>query len=542
MEFFQLDSFHLYIIIALSLINGILMCFASYKFFQMIQLTGYKLKGYFLWLKDTKAKYVSRMILLSLLSAFCVLVTSALFDVYHSDAIFSYLGLIFYFVFSIVFIKNLYSAPKKVPLKNTKRMTRLTIAMFIFVSALSFVLTAISLEYFGFVKFGIMCIVPILVPFIVPVVHAILIPLEQIIISAHASRAKRKLKLMPNLIKVGITGSFGKTSTKYILNTILRQKYKVCMSPHSFNTLTGLSKVVNNYLKQDDEILIAEMGARNIGDIKKLCKLINPKYGIITAVGNQHLYSFKTVENIFKTKNELVEYIPQDGKIVFNGNNDGATKLYESCQKPKEIVGAHKNSKIKAKNIVYDENGTTFDLVINKKEFSSHTYLVGSHNVQNILLCVELALTLGLSEEQIVKGISKLEPVPHRLELSKTPTNIILDDSYNASVEGSTVALEVLKSVGERKIVITPGLVELGEKEKQENINFGKRIAKVADIVVIVNNVNFEAIKEGLEQEKFSDENIYQVENLQKAKILIKDFIKKGDAILFENDLPDNYI
>ena len=542
MEFFQLDSFHLYIIIALSLINGLLMCFAAYKFFQMIQLTGYKLKGYFLWIKDTKAKYVSRMIMLSLLSAFCVLVTSALFDVYHSDAIFSYLGLIFYFVFSIVFIKNLYSAPKKVPLKNTKRMTRLTIAMFIFVSALSFVLTAISLEYFGFVKFGIMCVVPILVPFIVPVVHIILIPLEQIIISAHASRAKRKLKKMPNLIKVGITGSFGKTSTKYILNTILRQKYKVCMSPHSFNTLTGLSKVVNNYLKDDDQVLIAEMGARNVGDIKKLCKLINPKYGIITAVGSQHLYSFKTVENIFKTKNELVEHIPQDGKVVFNGDNEGSTKLYENCNKPKEIVGSHKNSKIYAKNITYNENGTTFDLIINKKQYSCNTYLVGSHNVQNILLCVELALTLGLKEEQIVAGISKLEPVPHRLELSKTPTNIILDDSYNASVEGSTVALEVLKSVGERKIVITPGLVELGEKEKQENINFGKRIAKVADIVVIVNNVNFEAIKEGLEQEKFSDENIYQAENLDKAKILIKDFVKKGDAILFENDLPDNYI
>jgi len=422
MKFFQLDNIHLYITMALSLINGVLMCFASYKFFQMIQLSGYKLKGYFLWLKDTKAKYVSRMILLSLLSAFCVLVTNALFDVYHSDAMFSYFGLIFYFVFSIVFINNLYTSPKKIPLKTTKRMTRLIIAMFVFVSLFTFALTAISTEYFGFVKFGIICFVPIFIPFIVPIVHAIMIPLEQFIIYCHASKAKRRLKKMPNLIKVGITGSFGKTSTKYILNTILSQKYKVCMSPHSFNTLTGLSKVVNNYLKPEDEVLIAEMGARNIGDIKKLCKLVNPKYGIITSVGSQHLLSFKNVENIYKTKYELVEYISEDGKIVFNGDNEGSVKLYDKCQKPKEVVGNHKNSKIKADNISYDEEGTSFNLIVNNKKYSCHTYLVGSHNVQNILLCVELALTLGLDADQIVEGISKLEPVPHRLELIKTPT------------------------------------------------------------------------------------------------------------------------
>ncbi|MBQ3047494.1 MAG: hypothetical protein IJD48_00565, partial [Clostridia bacterium] len=155
MEFFQLDNIHLYITIALSLINGILMCFASYKFFQMIQLTGYKLKGYFLWLKDTKAKYASRMLLLSLLSGFCVLVTNALFNIYHNDVIFSYFGLAFYFIFTIVFINNLYTSPKKIPLKTTKRMTRLIVAMFIFITIFTLFLTALSTEYFGFVKFGI---------------------------------------------------------------------------------------------------------------------------------------------------------------------------------------------------------------------------------------------------------------------------------------------------------------------------------------------------------------------------------------------------
>ena len=132
--------------------------------------------------------------------------------------------------------------------------------------------------------------------------------------------------------------------------------------------------------------------------------------------------------------------------------------------------------------------------------------------------------------------------IPHRLELIKTESNIILDDSYNASVDGSSMALKTLKNFGKRRIVITPGLVELGEKEKEENTNFGKKIAEVADIVVIVNKQNFEAIKQGLNEKGFKDENIYQATTLEQAKILMKDFIKKDDAILFENDLPDNYI
>ena len=202
----------------------------------------------------------------------------------------------------------------------------------------------------------------------------------------------------------------------------------------------------------------------------------------------------------------------------------------------------NKDSIIKAKNVCFDEEGTKFDLIIKNKTYNCSTALLGDHNVENILLCVQMAKKLGLTDEQIISGISKLKPVPHRLEIIKTEDNIILDDSYNASVDGCDVALKVLKCLGKRKIVITPGLVELGEKEKEENITFGKKIAKVADIVVIVNKVNFEAIKYGLNSEKFNEDNVYQAETLEKAKLLMKDFLKTGDAILFENDLPDNYI
>lgn len=541
MNFFAVDNIHLYITIALSVINGVLMCFASYKYFQIIQLSGYKLKGYFAWLKETKWSYALRMILLSLLSAFCVLVTNALFNVYHQEALYSYIGLVFYFYFTIVFIKALYNAPKKIPLKNTTRMTRLNVAMLIFVSLFSFVVVWGSFQYLSFVKFGALCVVPAVVVFIVPVVHLIMLPLEKLIVSRYLHQAKSKLAKRNDLIKIGITGSYAKTSVKYILNTILSQKYKVCMSPQSFNTQTGLSKVVNNYLTDLDQVLIAEMGARSKGDIKKLCKLISPQYAIITGISPQHLLTFKSLDNIKRTKFELVEALSQNGVCVFNGFDQEVCDMYSWANVDKKyLVGKDKD--ISAKDIQFDQDGTKFVLVLGEKEYNVHTKLLGEHNVQNILLCVQMAKCLGLSDQQIVRGIKSLQPVPHRLELVKTATNLILDDSFNANIRGSKIALDVLRKLPGRKIVITPGLVELGEREYDENVVFGEQIAGVADFVIIVNKVNFEAIKEGLDNKKFKEENISQAETLEQAKILMKEILQPGDTVLFENDLPDNYI
>ena len=153
-----------------------------------------------------------------------------------------------------------------------------------------------------------------------------------------------------------------------------------------------------------------------------------------------------------------------------------------------------------------------------------------------------LAYNLGLSMEQIRVGISKLQPINHRLEIKKENGITIIDDSYNSNVEGSVCALDVLKLFkNNRKIVITPGLVELGQMEKEENINFGKNIASVADIVIVVNKTNMEYIKEGLISENFPEKNILFVSSLIEGRIKLKEIAQKGDVILFENDLPDNY-
>ena len=544
MTFFNVGNAHMYIAIVLSIVNGIAMCFAAYKFFQIIQLSGYKIRSYFLWLRDTKARYVSRVILLSVMSIFCSVVTNVLFDVYQGDSLFSYFGLVFYFYFTIVFINNLYAAPKKIPLKHTRRMTRLNVAMFIVTACFSFIIIALGYEFINILKFGSLCVVPIFLPFLVPLVHLIMVPLENSIINSHVLKAKHKLKSYPDLIKIGITGSFGKTSTKYILNTILSQKYNVCMSPHSFNTITGLSRVVNDYLVKENQVLITEMGARSPGDIKKLTKIIEPKYAIITGVGSQHLLSFNTVENIIKTKYELIESLPKDGFAVFNGDNKIAYDMYEKCSVKKAITGnTREESEISFTRVRVDKNGTHFALKIGEESVNCNTKLLGRHNVENIMLCVRMAQELGLTIEEIANGIANLKPVPHRLEMTKTEDGtIILDDSYNASVEGCEVALEVLSKFGNNKLIVTPGLVELGRLEKEENFNFGVKMAKVASSIIIVNKVNLESIKEGILSTGFDEEKIYEAETLDVAKKLMKKILKPGDAVLFENDLPDNYI
>ncbi len=542
MAFFSADNINMYIAIALSVINGVLLCFASYKFFQIIQLTGYRVKGYFLWLKDTKAKYIFRIFMLAFLSVTCSFVSNVLFDMFDSNYLYSYIGLIFYFYFAIVFINNLYSAPKKVPLKNTARMSRLNVILFLFVAGISFILIAVFSEFFPIFKFSVLCLTPLMLPVLVPLVHLIMVPVEKLIAQRYILEAKVHLKRRPELIKIGITGSYGKTSTKYMLNSILSKKYNVCMTPHSFNTMIGLSKVVNDYLAPENEILIAEMGARNVGDIKKLASFVNPKYAIITNIGSQHMLSFGSIENIEKTKYELIECLPEDGFAVFSGENEGSMRLYEKCPCEKVVVGDALNSKVRVSNVKISPQGTTFTIAVDGENYNMTTKLVGKHNVNNLLLCVAMALKLGLSMDEIKSAVAELKPVPHRLEIKENNGITILDDSYNASVEGVEAALDVLSKFKSNKIVITPGLVELGKIEKQENINFGEKMAKVADYVIIVNQVNMASIKQGLENKKYDPEKIICVDTLVDAKKKLQEIVKPGDTVLFENDLPDNYI
>lgn len=540
---FDLNNPDFYFLIVLTFLNAIALCMLSHKFLQIVQISHYNLRAYGKWLKDTKVKWVSRITLLAFLSFMAAYATSTLFSQFLENKLFGYLGLAFYFVFTVIFVLELHRIPQKKPLRQTKRMLRLYILLFVLYLALTFGVLFPSLSFSANLRVSVMALLPIAVPIMVPIAVGIMYPLEKLIQYRYKQKCKKELKKHKNLIKIGITGSYGKTSTKNFLNQFLSVKYKVCTTPSSYNTPMGISKVVLNDLKDDDEVFIAEMGANKLHDIKELCEMVSPNAGIITAVGSQHLETFKTLENIIKTKSELYESLSGEDFCVFNVTNENTKKMFSACTLKNKISVGARNSYLKAKKIVATKSGLEFVVCYAGKEYLTRTKILGEHNVYNILCAAALALNLGVTIKQILKVIPKLEPAEHRLELKTLDNNIlIIDDSFNSNIQGTAVALKTLKLFGDaRKIIVTPGLVELGSRENAENYEFGKRIADVCDIAILVGKNQSESIKKGLVDSGFEQQNIIIKETLFEVTDMFKTMLKNGDVVLLENDLPDNY-
>lgn len=544
MNFFSTSNPHMYIAIILSVLNGGILAFISAKFLQVIQQSGYKMQGFYTWLRGTRYKYLSRLFSLSLLSVFCAVVTIALLDVY-SEGYFSYSGLIFYFYFSAIFIFNLVKEPNKLPLVRTKRIGRIFSLLFLLFSLATFFLIALSTEYLPLIKFSIITLTPILIPFFVIFAFYLILPIELMINKYYITRAKNKLKKNPNLIKVAITGSYAKTTVKFILQKMIEKKYITLSSPHSYNTPLGLTRVILKDLKPNHQIFIAEFGAKKVNEIKELCHLIKPNHGILTSIGSQHLETFKTQENIIKTKLELADYI-KDGYMIFNGDSKFIFDYYKDYQNTNKMItyAENPNGFAHAKDIFLNQNGINFTLVIDDSEVKCKTKLLGKHSLQNIALCAAMAYKLGVSLSQIQEAISELVPFQHRMEILPAKSDmIIIDDSFNASSEGCEAALEVLKEFKDyQKIIITPGIVEMGKLDTTANYEFGKQIAKVCDKVIIVNDINLNSITKGLLENNFDNNSIFKAENLTQAQNKLQEIAKEKCVVLFENDLPDLFV
>ncbi len=378
----------------------------------------------------------------------------------------------------------------------------------------------------------------LLIPFFIILIHYLLYPIELLIKKYYMHKASKKLAVK-NCIKIGITGSFGKTSTKNILYEILSKQYKVCVSPANYNTEMGLTKTILEKL-DDDDILIAEMGARKRKDIEILTRFINPDYAILTTVGGQHLDSFKTLENIENTKFELLEYMKQDGIAVINGDSKSGLKLYQRCKVAKFLT-CTSNSYAYAKDIVMSENGSEFTLVLDGNELNVKTKLLGKCNIDNIVTATALGYILKIGLEDIKDAIFNLEPTPHRLELIKNEHMCIIDDSYNSNLIGATEALSVLTKFEGRKIVITPGFVEMGQEQDSSNFRLGAEIADSCDYVIIMNELNKHQILAGLISHNFNQKRVFFAKTRKEQTEILKKLSCEKCVVLFENDLPDNF-
>ena len=284
------------------------------------------------------------------------------------------------------------------------------------------------------------------------------------------------------------------------------------------------------------------MGAKNIGDIKEICDIVHPKYGIITSVGEQHLETFKTGDKVFKTKFELADEVLKNGGEVFV--NGDSLELIKRIDKSLYTVYGTGDFDVKAKNISYGRSGSEFTVVSGEAEIPLSSRLLGLHSVINITGAAALALKLGVTPENIRFAVSSLKPTEHRLELKPYINgSTLIDDAYNANPEGCLEAVRVLSSFDNmKKVIVTPGLIELGSKEYDCNFTLGLEAAKKCDIIILVGLNRSKPLREGAESVGFSPEKLFVVKSFKEAMGVYGEIADKNTVVLLENDLPDNYL
>lgn len=473
-----------------------------------------------------------------------VLITYLILIIFKLEA--SIVTSIYFFVVCLIIllieIKENKNADTKIKLKVTARVKRL-----IFTNIVLFALLCLGLYFIKNINIVYLClfIYDLLLNFVIMLVVIINKPAEKMVYLSYKTKAVNKLKAMNNLKVIGITGSYGKTSSKNILSDILNVKYNALPSPKNFNTPYGLIITVNNHLDKFDDILIAEMGAYKVGEIKDLCDLVKPKYGILTKIGTAHIEIFGSQENIQKGKFELIESLPHDGIGVLNGDDELQVnyKLKNDC-KIIWIGIDNKDVDVRALDIKTSNKGTTFNVIFkgDKKKYEFTTRLLGYNNIYNILASLALSKEFGLTVDQMKKAVLGVKSVEHRLELRPAGNITYIDDSYNSNPVGSKMALDVLKDMPGQRIVMTPGMVELGDKSYELNKKFGTFMKDAADVVILVGEKITKPIKDGLKEVKFNDKNIYVVKSTKEAFNLVKSLANgKESYCLIENDLPDIY-
>ena len=381
-----------------------------------------------------------------------------------------------------------------------------------------------------------------LVVFIAKIINT---PVEKLVYLYYKNKAIKKLNEMSNLKIIGITGSYGKTSSKNILSDILNIKYNALPTPKNLNTYNGLIMTVNNYMDKFTDIFIAEMGAYVKGEIKGLCKLVKPQYGILTTIGTAHLESFGSEQNIIDGKFELIESLPKDGFGILNGD-DPKQLNYKLKNKVRTIwIGIdNKEVDVLGTNIKCSNKGTSFDVIIKKDNSKYHfeTKLLGKHNVYNILAGIACGLEFNIDIEDLIRAVKNVKPVEHRLELKKIGNFYQIDDAYNSNPVGAKNACEILGMMPGTKVVVTPGMIELGSKEDEYNELFGEQISKVADYVILIGEKKTKPIKDGLLKNKFDKEKIIVFNDVRSAYPYLNNMALNSEVYaLFENDLPDTF-
>ncbi len=530
----------IYIIYA---ICGIYMVLNFKRDIHAFQLNSYRIKRYWHWLNESNIMTTWRLIDVALL--FLILSTLLLPALN---------AMIVALVLACKCVK-IFTAKFKKPLVFTKRVWRLYTCVAI-ISIIAFVCVAIwggstglwgaADKYSPQVPIAFLLLLSIFSWVILMLAAVIMTPIEKHINHGFYKDAQRILNGMPDLKVVGITGSFGKTSTKHYLYRILSEQFDTLMTPGSFNTPMGVIRTIREQMKPYNQIFICEMGAKQKGDIKEICDLVHPDYGIITAVGEMHLETFKSIENVQSTKFELADALPASGVVVVNNDFEYcANRAVSNVEAIRYAVSNPAYADFVATDIEYSPTGTKFKIKGKDNfELELHSHLIGECNISNLVAAVIMALQLGVTSERIKYAVEAIEQVEHRLNVKRTPGGVtIIDDAFNSNPQGSRMAVETLGRFNSgKRIVVTPGMIELGDRQYDLNAKFGEYIAENVDIAVIVGQYNRKAIVEGIKKNaEFSDDRIIIADSFAEAQKILAGILKSGDIILYENDLPDTF-
>lgn len=368
-------------------------------------------------------------------------------------------------------------------------------------------------------------------------------PIQNAINGRFLKAARRKLdEVAPQV--VGVTGSFGKTSTKFAIQQLLGAPDEVLATPGSFNTPLGVSRTINEQLETGHRFFVVEMGARQGGDIREICGLVRPTIGVLTAIGPAHLESFGSLDAIRRGKYELIESLPPDGVAVMNVDDPEVRALADGTgHVPVVRYGIEDEGRpdIQARELRLLEDGTACSITDNRtgSRVSVHLSLLGRHAIGHALAGAAVALSAGRSLEELVPALQAMQPVEHRLQVIKGAGGVtVIDDAYNSNPAGASAALDVLEKMpARRKVVITPGMVELGTLAEEANAELGAHCGRVADVAIFVAKLNRAALVKGATGGRAE---VVTVESLTEATERLKGLVGPGDVVLFENDLPDH--
>lgn len=426
---------------------------------------------------------------------------------YHQEA-----TIIFALLYWLFIIRNISEYRHK--LVYTMRLKRLLISLMVLYLIVSCWLKGAVLVF--------------ILPLIIIIAYYICWPIETIIQYRYRQKCYQQLQASKQRIVIG--GSYGKTSTKHILYDLLKYDYVCEKTKKSYNNAMGIASYVLNEAKRND-IFIIEVGVDHCGEIDNLLKMVDPTMTLLCAIGNQHLETFKRVENIRKEKLKL---IADEDMIRYVNQSRCEVQLDEN------IITYGQKGDISYEMIKYHDEGTSFTLKIKAKTYQVFIPLLGEHMVENVCGCVAVCLTLGMDIKKIITRLKYLNKIEHRLELKQYEDYTLLDDSYNANVEGAKIAFDVLKSRKGLKIVMFSGIVELKEQQGECNYALGKYLSDACDYVILL-GINATVIKQGLIDNNFDEQKIKIVKDKQAGFNYFHKIKQKGCTFLVENDLPKIY-